>query len=234
MKPIRLLTAAEIDVRLATSNSNGASLLLYKDARCDMRMLDEVFGPMNWQRSHEVIDGRLYCNVSVWDEEKHQWITKQDVGTESNTEKEKGQASDAFKRACFNFGIGRELYTAPFIWVSLAPSDFDARGKVSTRFFVKSISYNENREINALTIVDGKGNVRYETGKRITPKAQAKDPAKDPEKAEALAMALQEVGAAASIDTLKDICNQYREILGKDRAFVSAVNKRVEELSHAA
>ena len=89
-KDIRLLNADEIDARVATVTQKGCSLLLYKDARCDMRLLDETFGSMNWTRSHEVIDGNLYCNVSVWDEEKKIWITKQDVGTESYTEKEKG------------------------------------------------------------------------------------------------------------------------------------------------
>lgn len=83
-----------------------------------MKILDETVGPENWQRNHELINGNLFCNVSIYDEEKKIWITKQDVGTESYTEKEKGQASDAFKRACFNWGIGRELYTSPFIWIS--------------------------------------------------------------------------------------------------------------------
>ena len=100
MKEIRLLNADEIDARVATVvQQKGCSLLLYKDARCDMRLLDETFGSMNWTRSHEVIDGNLYCNVSVWDEEKKMWITKQDVGVESYTEKEKGQASDALTKA---------------------------------------------------------------------------------------------------------------------------------------
>lgn len=102
---------------------NGCSLLLYKDARVDMRMLDEVYGPNNWQRSHELINGNLFCTISVWDADKGVWVNKQDVGTESNTEKEKGQASDAFKRAAFNWGIGRELYTAPFIWITLDSSE---------------------------------------------------------------------------------------------------------------
>ena len=117
MNPIRLLNADEIDARVATVNlnANGCSILLYKDARCDMRLLDETFGSMNWTRSHEVIDGNLYCNVSVWDNEKKMWITKQDVGTESYTEKEKGQASETIKRAYINFGISKEHYTAPFI-----------------------------------------------------------------------------------------------------------------------
>lgn len=114
----RALTADDVECRVSTVSEKGLSLLLYKDARCDMRILDETVGMMNWKRSHELINGNLFCNVSIYDSDKKEWITKQDVGTESYTEKEKGQASDSFKRACFNFGIGRELYTAPFIWVS--------------------------------------------------------------------------------------------------------------------
>ena len=118
MIQFRPLRADEIDCRIATISDKGLSLLLYKDARVDMRLLDEVVGPLNWKRSHQMIGDNLYCTLEVWDEEKKQWISKQDVGTESFTEKEKGQASDSFKRAGFCFGIGRELYTAPFIWIS--------------------------------------------------------------------------------------------------------------------
>lgn len=117
MKPFRNLTTEDIECRVNMVSEKGCSLLLYKDARCDMKILDETVGAENWQRSHELINGNLFCNVSIYDDEKKIWITKQDVGTESYTEKEKGQASDAFKRACFNWGIGRELYTAPFIWI---------------------------------------------------------------------------------------------------------------------
>ena len=114
---IRPLRAEEIDCRVATINAKGLALLLYKDARVDQSILDETFGVYGWQRSHQWMGERLYCTVSVRDPETGEWISKQDVGTESYTEKEKGQASDAFKRACFNLGIGRELYTAPFIWI---------------------------------------------------------------------------------------------------------------------
>ena len=114
----RDLRADEIECRVNTVSENGCSLLLYKDARCDMKILDETVKPSNWQRSHVLINGNLFCNVSIYDEDKKEWITKQDVGTESYTEKEKGQASDSFKRACFNWGIGRELYTSPFIWIT--------------------------------------------------------------------------------------------------------------------
>lgn len=113
----RDVRASEIDCRLQTVTEQGVSLLLYKDARVDQSILDETVGPLNWSRSHEMIGDRLYCTVSIYDPRTGQWVSKMDVGTESYTEKEKGQASDSFKRACFNWGIGRELYTAPFIWI---------------------------------------------------------------------------------------------------------------------
>lgn len=100
----RALTADEVECRISTVSEKGLSLLLYKDARCDMRLLDEVVGMMNWKRSHELINGNLFCNVSIYDEDKGEWITKQDVGIESYTERQKGEASDSFKRACFCWG----------------------------------------------------------------------------------------------------------------------------------
>ena len=115
----RDLLAEEIECRVARVTEYGVSLLLYKDARCDQNILDETVGAMNWQRSHTRDNAN--CIVSLWDEKKQQWISKEDTGTESNTEKEKGLASDSFKRACFNWGIGRELYTAPNI--SILPAD---------------------------------------------------------------------------------------------------------------
>jgi len=167
-KIIRLLRADEIECRIGTISEKGVSLLLYKDARADMKILDEVYGPLNWQRRHEMIGDRLYCIVCVWDASKGQWISKMDVGTESYTEKEKGQASDSFKRACVSLGIGRELYTAPFIWVSAQKVSIqkkqDGRNEkfyTYDKFSVQSISYNENREITGLTIINQDGNVVY-------------------------------------------------------------------------
>jgi hypothetical protein len=162
---MRLLTAGEIDCRIGNATEKGASILLYKDARVDMRILDETYGSMNWQRRHEVVNGNLFCTIEVWDSEKGCWVSKQDVGTESFTEKEKGEASDSFKRAGFNWGIGRELYTAPFIWITTTSDDLDNRGKIKTKFFVREIDYNEQNEINHLVIVDGKGNARFTFGK---------------------------------------------------------------------
>ena len=163
MKQIRLLRHDEIECRVGTISDKGLSLLLYKDARADMKILDETFGVMNWQRSHQLIGNSLYCTVSVWDEDKKQWISKMDVGTESYTEKEKGQASDSFKRACVSLGIGRELYTAPFIWVSSNKVNIQKRGdKLYTydKFSVSEITYN-NREIVGITILNQDGKVVY-------------------------------------------------------------------------
>lgn len=111
----RLLRADEIDCRISQCNQYGVGLLLYKDARCDQNILDETVKPMNWQRHHKRDNAN--CVVSIWDENKKQWVEKEDTGTESFTEAEKGLASDSFKRACFNWGIGRELYTAPNMFV---------------------------------------------------------------------------------------------------------------------
>lgn len=114
-KKIRLLRPDEIECRIGAISEKGLSLLLFMDARAAQNILDETFTPFGWRRTHQEIGGRLYCTVEIWDQEKKQWIGKQDVGTESFAEKEKGAASDSFKRACFNWGIGRELYSAPFI-----------------------------------------------------------------------------------------------------------------------
>lgn len=162
---IRLLRPNEIECRIATINEKGVSLLLYKDARVDQRILDETFGVFGWKRSHQCIDGNLYCTVEIFDKESGEWVAKQDVGTTGYTEKEKSQASDSFKRACFNWGIGRELYSAPFIWVPVGKAAIQSRDNrfcCYDRFSVKSIAYNGDREINALVIVNDKGQPVYE------------------------------------------------------------------------
>ena len=154
----RLLRADEIDVRIATINQKGASLLLYKDARCDMNILDETVGSFNWKRSHTRENAN--CVVSLWDENKKEWVSKEDTGTESFTEKEKGLASDSFKRACFNWGIGRELYTAPSIYVSADKINiYEKNGKYATydKFYVEKIAYDDNRQITGIAIKNQKG-----------------------------------------------------------------------------
>lgn len=150
----RDLKENEIDVRVAQVKEKGVVLLLYKDARVDQDVLDETVGAMNWQRRHTRDNAN--CIVEIWDNEKKQWISKEDTGTESFTEKEKGLASDSFKRACFNWGIGRELYTAPFIWVKAEDTKIKetTKGKFNCydKFKVEKIKI-ENKEIVGLAII---------------------------------------------------------------------------------
>lgn len=167
-KEIRLLRAEEIECRVATISDKGVQLLLYKDARVDQKILDESFGLFNWQRSHQCIDGSVYCTVSVYDQEKKEWISKQDVGSAGFAEKEKSLASDSFKRACVSIGIGRELYSAPFIWIPASKIKIQKKNDklcCNSYFSVKEIAYNDNREITELTIVDETRSIVYEMKK---------------------------------------------------------------------
>jgi hypothetical protein len=158
----RTLNANEIECRPINISSKGLALLLYKDARVDQNILDETVGCMNWQRRH--CRDNANCIVSIWDAEKQQWIDKEDTGTESFTEKEKGLASDSFKRACFNWGIGRELYSAPFIWISAEDANISQGGngkfQCYDKFIVEQILYDDNRNIVALSIKNTKTNKR--------------------------------------------------------------------------
>lgn len=154
----RKLKADEIDCRVGQMKSNGLTVLLYKDARCDMNILDETVGPLNWKREHT--RDNKNCIVSIWDTEKKEWVSKEDTGTESNTEAEKGLASDSFKRACVNWGIGRELYTAPFIWIKREDYEVfkDAKGKerLKDSFSVAKLTYKKNGDIDGLAIRNNK------------------------------------------------------------------------------
>ena len=163
---IRLLRADEIDVRVGAIYDKGITLLLYKDARVDMNILDETFGAMNWKRKHLMYGDVMFCEVSVRDEESGRWIGKMDVGSPSFSEAIKGSASDAFKRACTNIGIGRELYTAPFIWVPISKVTLkEERGKkvVKDQFQVQSICYDEEKRcIEGLVVVNQNGQVVFQ------------------------------------------------------------------------
>lgn len=186
----RLLRADEIDCRISTCNQYGVGLLLYKDARCDMNILDETVGAERWQRSHELINGNLFCNVGINFPDASgfdRWVWKQDVGTESYTEKEKGQASDSFKRACFNWGIGRELYTAPNMFVfskdlkSLKKDDYNGKEKwtCNDSFKVTEIEY-IGKKITYVEIINLKTNAYLVFG----------TPAKEKEKTDDIANSL--------------------------------------------
>lgn len=148
----RALTASEIECRVQRITASGCSILLYKDARVDQNLLDETVGAYNWQKHYNRDNAN--CIVSIYDPDKDMWIEKEDTGTESNTEAEKGLASDSFKRACFCWGIGRELYTAPFIWITAGDCKIEeknGRKICADRFSVKWIRI-ENKVITGLQI----------------------------------------------------------------------------------
>lgn len=158
----RTLRADEIECKVNTINDKGLTLLLYKTARTDMDLLDEVVGADNWQRDQKECKGNLFCGIGIYDKEKKEWIWKWDCGVESAFgDKEKGEASDSFKRAGFNVGIGRELYSSPFIYVPLKDNkgelnyrSIERNGKYTTndRFYVEKIKYDESRKIVGLSI----------------------------------------------------------------------------------
>lgn len=218
-RKIRLLRADEIECRVGATYDNLVSLLLYKDARVDMRILDETFGPDNWKRTHEVVNDNLFCTVSIWDAEKKEWVGKQDVGVESNTEAVKGEASDSFKRACFNWGIGRELYSAPNIWIEIGACDKNSKGKIKTRFSVQSIDYNDKDEINSLIIVDDKGVERYRY-----PKTSAKA------KPLSIAEACAEMRRCKTKEEIQEVWNKYPEYHAENSEFWKACVERGTQL----
>lgn len=164
MMQFRELTANDIEVRIQSVKSNGLVLLLYKNARVDMNVLDDTVGAENWQREHYECKGNLFCRVGINTNYKiansqPNWVYKSDCGTESNTEAQKGEASDSFKRACFNWGIGRELYTSPFIWIPVDKCNIQTKKDRNNRdvyvcydkFAVGKIRI-ENKQITGLSI----------------------------------------------------------------------------------
>ena len=179
MIEFRDLKADEIEVRVQSikvkkGEPTGAILLLYKNARCDMNILDETVGAENWQREHYECKGNLFCRVGInvdyeMPELDGRWVWKSDCGVESNTEAQKGEASDSFKRACFNWGIGRELYTSPFLWVEANKMELYDTGRkdkygnpvfaTNDRFTVEKIK-TENKRIVALAIRNETKNTR--------------------------------------------------------------------------
>lgn len=157
---MRTLRKDEIEVRVASTQNNVAQLLLYKTARTDAAILDETFGQFNWQCSYTENKGNLFCTISVRDPNTNVWVSKSDCGSESNIEKEKGEASDAFKRAGFRWGIGVELYSTPRIKIPIEESDM-YNGRFCQSFSLKDIEISPDHKITSLTIQDRRGNVRY-------------------------------------------------------------------------
>lgn len=178
---IRKLKPDEIECRVAQVSAKGCSLLLYKTARVDRAILNETFGEL-WQNDFKVIDGKMYGGIGVYNEKLNQWLWRWDCGIESNTEAEKGQASDCFKRAGFKWGIGIELYSAPFIWLNVETEKDGNKYKLVNKYAkycVKSIGYAENGNINTLIISDDNHNevfnLKNKPEKKETPKQRNND-----------------------------------------------------------
>ena len=167
----RPLDISDIDFRVQSINNGGyATILAYKDARVDMARLDAAVGPLGWQRQHELISGNLYCHVGIFNPETNHWVWKSDVGTESMTEATKGQSSDSFKRACFNWGIGRELYDYPVISVKLNENEWDNKsGKPRQTYNLKIKDWKWYSEftdgrLSFLAAKDENGKLRFKWG----------------------------------------------------------------------
>lgn len=225
----RLLKASEIDVRVQSitridADTAKARLLLYKDARVDMHLLDEHFGTFGWQREHNFKDGRNYCRISVKDPKTGEWIVKEDVGVESHSEPTKGESSDSFKRAATCLGIGRELYTAGNITVELTVGEYytkkDTRGNEAlalsnfVHFRVGEIDYDtQTRTIEAIKIVDHNGKTRYTRG-------TAHDP---------IHQACAEMNAATSLKQCQAVWSKYNKYQTEVR-FITAKEAMKEKL----
>lgn len=166
------LTAKEIDFRVQSINKGGyATILAYKDARVDMNRLDAVYGVGYWQRKHDLINGKEFCSIGVWNKELGQWVWLQDCGTKSNTEAAKGETSDSFKRAGFNLGIGRELYDYPIIQIKLNGDEFTvdnnkakATWNLKLKEWMWATEFNDGGELVAIAAKDQNNKVRYKSG----------------------------------------------------------------------
>lgn len=233
---MRRLKAEEIECRVAQVTAKGCSLLLYKTARVDRAILDEEFGQFGWQNDFKVIDGKMYGGIGVYSNDLGEWLWRWDCGTESNTEAEKGQASDCFKRAGFKWGIGVELYTAPFIFINgTSEKDEYASKKYEKdvyrlkdkfiKYEVAQIGYSDKGEIIKLVINDSNGKKVYELGKYIPPE----DTITEAEK--------KVIAEVAKCDTAEELENFYMSVSGKigDKAraeLVKACKKRKGEITN--
>lgn len=222
---MRKLKADEIECRVSQVTAKGCSLLLYKTARVDRAILDEEFGQFGWQNDFKVIDGKMYGGIGVCYDNNGQreWVWKWDCGIESNTEAEKGQASDCFKRAGFKWGIGVELYTAPFIFVQ-CETQKGSNGKYGlvnqyVKYQVTDIGYSEKGDINKLQIKNSNDEIVFELGK-AQKKAQPKDTITQDDKAL--------ISGASQCKTTAELENFYKEIsplLSGNKARLALVDK---------
>ena len=225
---MRKLKADEIECRVAQVTAKGCTLLLYKTARTDATILTEVYGEQ-WQNDFKVIDGKMYGGIGVWNKELNQWIWRWDCGTESNTEAEKGQASDCFKRAGFKFLIGQELYKAPFIFIQCETVKNGNRYELVNKYVkyqVTEIGYADDGGINKLTIVDDKGNVVFELGKIVNlPKKPKKKLPSDADME-----FINDVKAMNDIEDIKAYYANTKEHADDRETYYSIVCERIKTL----
>lgn len=209
------LKPEDIEVKVKKITEKGAIALLYKTARVDMAVLDQVVGPLGWQCSYREVKGNMYCAISILNDDTGEWISKEDCGIESREDGEgnekKGEASDSFKRAGFRWGIGRELYSSPFTFIPCATTK-DAKGSfrmvnLFERYHVLSVEYDENKQMNYLVIVDSKGKVVFSFGKNA-PKADKTETAATQSKPAAKPEFSEKVQyiSAEQVQEIKDAC----------------------------
>ena len=222
---IRSLKPEEIECRVGVIKENGLSLLLYKDARVDQRILDETVGAFNWKREHISIGGSVYCSVSIRDPETNEWVSKQDVGSSNRQmETETSLASDSFKRACFNWGIGRELYSSPFIWI---PADrvsiIHNNGKFccNEHFIVADIGLTEQKEIKTLVIEKLDGTRVFTWQRKIRNQSMASGSSVQPDK-------------KPSAQVKKGISQKQRSDLKKELKRTGVSMKAIDERFHVS
>lgn len=156
---------SDIDFRVQSISEKGfCTVLGYKDARFDMARLDEIVGPFNWGCEYEERKGNLFCGVWVRCPDTGDKVYKWNAGSPSNTEAVKGEASDAFKRACFLWGIGRDLYDLPLIRFMLFPDEFGGKNKPTFKFNLKKWRWKYNDE-GTLFAQDDSGRIRFNSSK---------------------------------------------------------------------
>ena len=154
------LTPNQIEVRPTGTTPKGqCTLLLYIDSRCASNILDETVGAFNWSIEYKSIGDKVFGRLSIYDEERNIWVHKEDTGSASEFEADKGLSSDILKRCLARWGCDC-LYTAPKIKIQ-CPENYYFNDKMTMSFSVKSIDY-VGKRISQLTIVDRFDNVVFD------------------------------------------------------------------------
>lgn len=228
-----------IEFRVQSISEKGYAIILpYKDARYDQKVLDEVVGPEFWQKDYKVVNGNLFCGISIYVPGLDQWVTKWDVGIESNEQAKKGEASDSFKRAGFCWGIGRELYDMPLILLHLNSSEFYIKDKGGKKIGAQSYGLNlklwgwefvrdENGKVFSIIARDENGNKRFETGQRIYAPKLKKDKPKESQKNENLKKELNSLKPKGK-PRLKPGSNPFNQAVERLKSGTASIEKLIE------